>query len=424
MSHQPKTLCLGCHDPISRCEAERLASLSPRIHVDTHRGSAGGAPMDSLPPAAVLGGYDAVIVWNDLPLFAELIRAFPGFIVFRSHGDRTGVAAALWQLSLRSVVESRNNIRILFSQPEDVGREEPWIARLSRWTQQTAAGVPDNAVGTWNGSPNGRPVGILVPRDTSTPSPQRPYLRRMSRFIQDNFPAEGFQPIEEPAADQGGAVPSIVDMLQNVSGLFHPYVGEGRLPHATIAMLLLGGPVVYFEGSMLSRRIAPGNPGAARTIEDAKALCRRLREGDQALANEIIRAQGPVQGHYRQSNVWPGFDRNIREIVAEAMLMLGKPDSGPAFVEAGDWNARELAGHIVDGVRTPIHQDAALGRRFIETTYNVLLERAPDPSGWAHHERELQQHGRVDVTLNAFLNSEEMRARQPVNRMLRWLASS
>lgn len=423
MSRLPKTLCLGCHDPISRFEAERLASLSPHVHVDTQRPSAGMAPMVSVPPAAVLGGYDVVIVWNDLSLFAELIRAFPGFIVFRSHGDRTSVASALWQCFVRSIVENRNNIRVLFSQPEDIGREEPWIARLSRWTQQTAADVADNAVGTWNrSSQNGRPVGMLVPKDAD--SPHRAYLQRMTRFILDNFASDGFQPIDEPAGSRDGAAPSVIDALQGVCGLFHPYVGESKLPHATIAMLLLGGPVVYFEGSMLSRRIPPGSPGEVRTIEDARALCRRLREGDQALANAMIHAQGPVQGHYRQSNVWPGFDRNMREFIAEAVLAVGKPDNCPVFVDHGDWAARELASRIVDGIEAPIQEEPALCRRFIETMYNVLLERDPDPSGWAHHERALQQHGRSDIALNAFLNSHEMRLRWPVNRMIRWLASS
>ncbi|WP_372400719.1 DUF4214 domain-containing protein (plasmid) [Azospirillum sp. HJ39] len=423
MSHLPKTLCLGCHDPISRCEAERLASLSTRVHVDTQRSPAGMTSTASVPPAAVLGGYDAVIVWNDLSLFAELIRAFPGFIVFRSHGDRTRVAAALWQCFVRTIVESRNNIRVLFSQPEDIGREEPWIARLSRWTQQTAADVTDNAVGTWSRSPHsGRPVGMLVPKDAG--SLHRPYLQRTTRFILDNFASDGFQPIDDPAGSHDGAEPSVIDVLQGVCGLFHPYVGEGKLPHATIAMLLLGGPVVYFERSMLSRRIPPGSPGEVRTIEDARALCRRLREGDQALANAMIHAQGPVQGHYRQSNVWPNFDRNMREFIAEAVLVMGKPGSRPVFVDHGDWGARELASRIVDGIKAPIQEEPALRRRFIETMYNVLLERDPDPSGRAHHERELQEHGRGDITLNAFMNSQEMRLRWPVNRTIRWLASS
>lgn len=413
MASRPRILCLGCHDMPARAEAERLSVLGYHVESDADLGPVRPARSHPLLAAPAMTSHDLVVVWDDASLLAEVVRVFPWRIVFRTQGETARVCDSLWQSYVRPLVESRGNLRVVFANPEDQSREDPWIASVSRWTPQTAGGLPEDQSGTWRfETDEPRPVSILVPADGSNPE-----SARARSFVRDAFSSAGFAPLVDTVDP---ALPETSEILRNSAGLLHPYVGDWRMPQATIAMLLLGGPVVYFEGSIVSRRVGAGGPGEAKTVEQAKELCARLRSGDTRLAESMVRAQRLVQAHYGAELVWAGFDRTFDQLIAETGVVVA-PGGGTVVEDPGLREAAELADRLIEALDGDIGGNAAMRHRVLRSFYRVLLERGPDEGGFDHHDSMLQQHGRIELVLSDFLHSEEMRSKWSESRLRRWL---
>ena len=85
-----------------------------------------------------------------------------------------------------------------------------------------------------------------------------------------------------------------------------------------IEFITLGGPVIFQDGSLLSRYFETDTPGRAKTTRDLVWLAEKLRDGDLALSNEIVESQKAVRTLYQPEYVWPIFDRAMAEMLGSA----------------------------------------------------------------------------------------------------------
>lgn len=349
---------------------------------------------NEVPPriAELLNEYfDIAIVTINSDWLRSFLRVFRGALIYRLYGQHFRLSDELVERGIWELMVERDDVSIVPFARESVEREHAWF--LDRCVAFVPYQIPDDVFalsGTWSGHPAHPEIATNIP-NIQNPYYAAAYAEFAARFQQRVFRIYG--PQRTHPAD-----PRIVGSLERAdflarlaaaSGYFYDYVDDVcYLP--PIEMMEIGGPVIYRDGSLLSRFYGERTPGLMRDDFDAETKIRRLAAGDHGFVSEVLAAQETVRRRYDRAIVRPLFDEAFSALLhlgpsrtptlryADRVLSLtsrghdaeaGAPTSA-VLLHAEGWFSHGPAGGVMSRSRP-----AELARRVVETLARHTDER-------------------------------------------------
>ncbi len=274
-------------------------------------------PIDEATAEMLNEHFDAVIVTINPDWLTELLKVFRKKIIYRTYGQTYPLSDYLWNNRAARLILDHPNFWFVPFHELVADREHSWL-------QQRLAVVPYHlsadiiaAKDSWHmGSKKSGQIMLTCPNIDNS------YYAEHYRFLKASFPEEHFRffgvqmrPVDD--LQVVGSLPrrDYIHAYRQSSGYLYSY-GEPLVSYLPpIEMMFVGGPVIYLPQSLLARFFGSRTPGLARNPDEAKALCQRLRDNDQALINEIIASQQEVRNLYHPDHVNPIFDSTMRQLL-------------------------------------------------------------------------------------------------------------
>lgn len=328
--------------------------------------------------ADLLNGYfDAVVVTIVARWAAEILRVYRGPCIFRAYGQTHLLSDEFEDCGVRELVESRDDFHFSPHSQETLDQEAEWLkARATVVPYCLPADVFDHR-GAWAASGT-RSGDILV---TAPNVLGNPFHRAHYDFLKEFFHQRHFRYCGVQLVDiRDEAVVGSLDretqirMFTQASGYLYTYRDPRVCYLPPIEMIVMGGPVAYFGGSLLARYVGKGGPGEAGTVTEAHRIVDRLRAGDPVLVREITESQKPVAALYDPAHVWPIFDAEMARMVGDR-----KPASTmrPRNAEEGLRQFLRLFVGPSGPVEAPVAEEET--EPLVDAVTGLVLDRPVDP---------------------------------------------
>lgn len=304
--------------------------------------------------AEILNGYfDAVIVTLVAGWATEAARAFSGPIIFRSYGQTALLSDNFERIGGREIIAQRENFYFCPFAEEVIEGEASWLSDKAVVVPYCLSSDVFENKGEWLRSETDRTKDIIV---TAPNIAGNIFHTAHYQFINEYFPDPDlklcgiqFVPVNDPRVIGVLERSDQLKLFSRASGYLYTYRDPRVCYLPPIEMAVLGGPVIYLKGSLLSRYV-PDGPGQAATIDDARAMCARLKVGDASFAAELRDAQEPLIRRYDPDHVWPVFDREMQRLLPSEAL---RAEASPASVQrAKDDRLRQFVRQYLSDVQT------------------------------------------------------------------------
>jgi hypothetical protein len=178
----------------------------------------------------------------------------------------------------------------------------------------------------------------------SCPNIANPYYRAHYENLKKDFsdPAYRFYGVQTSAIDDPQVVGTIAfsELLRSYTqsaGFLYTYREPTVCFLPPIEMMIAGGPVIYFKGSLLDQyfpvddRLAPGR---AKDENEALLKCSMLlpksANYDPHFVSSVIASQKTVRARYLPEDVWPIFDK-----IFNHLLQPNTSNKGSSFISLG-----------------------------------------------------------------------------------------
>lgn len=253
--------------------------------------------------------FDVAIVTINPEWLRSFLRTFKGALIYRLYGQHFRLSDELIARGIWELIVNRDDVWIVPFARESVEREHAWF--LDRCVAFVPYQIPDDVFelsGTWSGDSSSPEIATNIP-NIQNPYYAAAYSDFAARFRQPVFRIYGPQRAHPPDPRIVGSLdrPEFLARLAGSSGYLYDYTDDVcYLP--PIEMMEIGGPVIYREGSLLSRFYGERTPGLMRDNLDAEAKIRLLAAGDRGFVSEVLSAQEIVRRRYDRAVVRPLFD--------------------------------------------------------------------------------------------------------------------
>jgi hypothetical protein len=203
-------------------------------------------------------------------------------------------------------------------------------------------------------------------------------------------------------------------VLASCCGVLYAVAEPGFFYTAAIESLLLGVPIVFFEDGLLNTLMPLQSPGRARNVDDAHRLCRRLAEGDEELAREMIGSQASLRASLLPEVVEPAFETAFAALLSRASIATRWRTPQEAMV-------RKIIAQLLTAiVRKDDGQENSVDRLLKTVEYGVLGER-PDLKAIRAAQERLRRTQRLDEVLRDFLDIDGLVNRDKKSVLFKWL---
>lgn len=271
--------------------------------------------------AGILNEYfDAVIVTISTTWLAPVVRKYKGKIIYRTYGQHGVLSEELRGQGLLLELSERENFIFMPHADEALHGEQFWLKERAVVVPYCLSDDIFQYAGQWEGSDSIDSAEIAV----TCPNINNPFFRAHYDFLKENFSENyyryyGVQLGEIDDSQVVGTLPreKQIEFFKRSAGYLYTYSDIRVCYLPPIEMMVLGGPVLFLEGSLLDSYFEPGAPGRCKTISEAKEKVERLRSGDSEFINSLICSQQAVKNRYDPSFVWPIFDEVMRRCLRE-----------------------------------------------------------------------------------------------------------
>jgi tetratricopeptide (TPR) repeat protein len=438
-----RVLWLGSNALSSRRERESLAGLGFEIifrDVAASTPDKGGAPHFAeerdVPLAtpnssswremglALRHDFACVVVENDVGIFAEYIRSFPGKIVFRSYGISRLLGDMLWDYGSLELARQRSNIVYMPTVEQVVSLEAPWLQQSATVLPGLHAVEADLRHLRWAGPFSARaPAAVVVPHahDPNNNS------RRHRAFIQEAFPAgDSFRHIDLYRGEASGPGGILLDDTQlravgETTALLYADQTTTMVHGYAQQALLMGVPIVYLSGSLLASFMG-GGAGEAATLAQAHDKIGRLIANQGDLLNNILRHQRGIAHQLSAAQERTSFANAFSQVLLSPLDEPAVPLKLTQHVVSANWQQLErLAACFATGLRKGGLDNQVDATWVVQCMFHVVLQRDPSLDELGEYlERATGPRGAFRV-FNDLLQTSEGQALWPSNRMRIWL---
>lgn len=283
--------------------------------------------------------FDTAIVTIEPSWLAELARRFEGKIIFRTYGHVDSMAERLWSHGAFRALTEREHFWYVPHAEENARLEHAWLRSAEVVVPYCVLDDVAEAQDSWAPDFRTPEIALSCPNILGNRSFARHYAEIKGFFNHPRFRIYGIQPKPSQDPQIVGTLP-FRDLLQKYrrsAGFLYTYRDPKVCFLPPIEMMILGGPVLFLEGSLLDRCMPAGAPGRARDPLEAREKANRLLNGDAELAQRIIESQEEMRRRYLPAYVWPEFDRKFEEMLRGRLrarpstaIVWARRESGPA----------------------------------------------------------------------------------------------
>ncbi len=254
--------------------------------------------------------FDAIIVTISPGWLADILEVYKGKIIYRVYGQTFSLSQELIFHGLLDDIIDRDNFYFVPHALEAVSREESWLHEREVIVPYCLPKDIFEHVGSWGLAFPKKPEIVLT-----CPNIANAHFEKHYQFLKANFADEcyryyGVQLTEIRDHNVVGTLErsELITRFIHSAGYLYTHTEENVCYLPPLEMMVLGGPVLYLQGSLLDRYFDDKAPGRCFSIQDARAKAERLIQGDQAFIREIIASQNEIVARYSPDNVWPIFD--------------------------------------------------------------------------------------------------------------------
>jgi len=270
--------------------------------------------------------FDAIIVTINPDWLLSILKVYKKTIIYRTYGGIGLVSESLYMNGSYALIQKHDDFWFVPHCVETASDEHNWLKERIKIAPYWLTDDVFLLKNQWrNKLPKKAEIGLTCPNVSN------PYYKDHFKYLKTYFEQRCFR--YYGAQLEVNADPNIVGSLPrdqflneflHLSGYLYTYRERNVCYLPPIEMMVLGGPVLYFPGSLLHRYFKHTSPGLVRDEADALRKAKSLIKGDTQLAEEIIASQDDVAKRYSKSYGFPIFSQAMSE-------MLQKLDSCGTF---------------------------------------------------------------------------------------------
>ena len=300
--------------------------------------------------------FQTALVTIEASWLAELARGFRGRLLFRTYGHVHFASEQLWVLGAFRALTQHEDFWFLPHAEEQARQEHAWLRRRELVIPYCVDEAVAAAKDSWEPATDGREIMLSCPNIALNPGFAQHYAELLACFAHPSFRIYGLQtePVDDPRVV--GTIPfeQLISSYRRAAGFLYTYRDPGVCFLPPIEMMIIGGPVIFLEGSLLCRYMPRDAPGRARDLLEAREKCERLLRGDAEFARAVTDKQRAVRDRYLPSQVWPEFDAKLGTVLGVGS---GTADLAPICWEPGARARRRIVALAHHAAASPSYAD-------------------------------------------------------------------
>jgi len=268
--------------------------------------------------------FDACIVTISPNWLKNLAVAFEGKLIYRTFGQPYSLSVEFETIGLTRELINRANFFFLPHSLKSLEFEHAWLVSRAKevpyWIEDDVFKLED----TWSPNVSERTIGLLCPNvDNNYYKDHYKYLQR--NFQKDFYRIFGVQRKQQSESWFKGTLDreKLLEGFQGLSGFQYTYYEENTCYLPPIEAAVIGVPILYPKGSLLSKYIGVNGPGEWEDEEQANWFAKRLLDKDASFIQELLSSQEVLKDLYRKEKCLPIFGStfnsimNLEEIIEE-----------------------------------------------------------------------------------------------------------
>jgi glycosyltransferase involved in cell wall biosynthesis len=264
--------------------------------------------------------FDAIIVTIHCDWLLEILKVFKGKVIFRTYGQTSPLSQLLFDNGAFQLISAHKDFYFAPHASEALEGEHTWLRERAVIIPYC---LPEDVFKNRNTySVTGTKSGTIA---VSCPNIKDPHYfchyQQLKRNLQpETYKIYGVQLQSSADPQVVGTLPpeELTKRFLSSNAYLYTYTHPQTCYLPPIEMMILGGPVVFFRGSLLDKYFhGTPAPGRVASFDEAKDRCQRLLDGDLDLANKIIQSQNKIIERYDPAHVWPVFEREINRMLSE-----------------------------------------------------------------------------------------------------------
>ncbi len=260
--------------------------------------------------------FDACIVTISPNWLKNLAVAFEGKLIYRTFGQPYSLSVEFETIGLTRELINRDNFFFLPHSLKSLEFEHAWLISRAKevpyWIEDDVFKLED----TWSPSVSEGAVGLLCPNVENN------YYKDHYKYLQRNFQKDfyrifGVQRKKQSESWFKGTLDreKLLEEFQGLSGFQYTYYEKNTCYLPPIEAAVIGVPILYPKGSLLSKYIGLNGPGEWEDEEQANWLAKRLLDKDASFIQEVISAQEVLKNLYRKEKCLPIFRDTFNTII-------------------------------------------------------------------------------------------------------------
>ena len=319
--------------------------------------------------AELLNTYFEVVICTINPIWLkEILPLFRGKVIYRTFGQIYRLSDTLFHHGMMDEILKHQNFLFVPHAMEAVeGIEHAWL--MERMEVLPYALTPDifEHKGTW--APDGLTgVGLVCPNIENLYYREN-YIYLKKHFNSVRYPLYGVQARKYGDPQIVGTLrrDAQIELMKRLNGFLYHYKEPSVCYLPPIEFMVLGGPVIYREGSLLHRYFGERAPGCCRDEDELRKAANRLFRQDGAFTEELITSQASVWQRYDTEFVRTDNQRKFPSLIERS----DPPAKGPAIIEIAQGKTA-FEGERTDAARSVtilFHRDFSLTCGFKDGRY-------------------------------------------------------
>ena len=267
--------------------------------------------------ADIINEYFEVCVITISPNWLKhLAKAFKGKILYRTFGQPYSLSVEFDTINLTSALINRDNFYFLPHSIESLESEHAWLVQkaieVPYWVEDDVFQLEN----TWNSENTKQNIGLLCPNIKNA------YYASHYKYLQSHFKKKfykifGVQKEEEKDKWIVGTLDRkiLLEEFKMLCGFQYTYGEKNTCYLPPIEAAIIGVPLLYPKGSLISKYIGPGAPGEWKDEGEANYLAKRLLHKDMDFINQVLAAQSVVKDLYRKESCISVFTKTFENII-------------------------------------------------------------------------------------------------------------
>lgn len=265
--------------------------------------------------------FDACVVTISPNWLKNLAEAFQGKLIYRTYGQPYSLSVEFETIGLTRELLNRDNFIFLPHSLKSLESEHAWLKSRAKevpyWIEDDVYKLENS----WSLGTAERAIGLLCPNvDNNYYKDHYKYLEK--NFDQDFYRIFGVQRKKQVESWFMGTLDrkKLLEEFQALSGFQYTYYEKNTCYLPPIEAAVIGVPILYPKGSLLSKYIGAEGPGEWEDEEQANILAERLLNKEMSFIEEIIAAQSVLKDLYRKEKCLPIFKSVFESVMNQQVI--------------------------------------------------------------------------------------------------------